>query len=332
MRKSELFTPWTMAFLFAASPVLRATPADFAADCARRAAAADAARQRVVPGDAPGWLFTTSDLKHLGLGEFWEKRLSNGDPVDVISSYQKSLQSLGIEMVVVPVPPKASIYPDKLNAGMSAEGGVFATEPFFEKLRTVGVTVVDLEPIFRSARARDKVYCEQDSHWSPLACRLAAESISALPSVRKLFAVQEPALRAGEEITITGDLVDAMPKAVSGKETLSVFKAAAQPLPPDDESPVLLIGDSHTVVFSEAAGTIRHHTTGAGLRDHLQVRLGTAMAVATNASSGGDGARALVARKTQSNPDFWKGKKLVVWCFATRELTQGRWREIPPQP
>jgi alginate O-acetyltransferase complex protein AlgJ len=204
--------------------------------------------------------------------------------------------------------------------------------PFFEKLRAAGVTVVDLEPVFQKARVQDKVYCEQDSHWSPLACRLAADEICKLPIAQKLFAVRNLVPRAGDEIAVSGDLADALPGAVSGKEQITVFKAAAQPQPAGDESSVLLIGDSHTVVFSEPAGTIRHHSIGAGLRDHLQASLGTSLAVATNASSGADAARALVARKAQSNPSFWEGKKLLIWCFAAREFTQGRWREIPAKP
>ena len=64
------------------------------------------------------------------------------------------------------------------------------------------------------------------------------------------------------------------------------FPAAMPPVPPDDNSPVILLGDSHTIVFSEAGGTIKNHTTGSGLRDHLQVRLGTPLAVIATAASG----------------------------------------------
>jgi alginate O-acetyltransferase complex protein AlgJ len=112
------------------------------------------------------------------------------------------------------------------------------------------------------------------------------------------------------------------------------FPAAMPPVPPDDNSPVILLGDSHTIVFSEAGGTIKNHTTGSGLRDHLQVRLGTPLAVIATAASGADGARGLLARKAASTPtpNFWNNRKLVVWCFSAREFTQGRWRAIPAQP
>jgi alginate O-acetyltransferase complex protein AlgJ len=231
----------------------------------------------------------------------------------------------------VPVPAKASVYPDKLIADAAA-GDVFSLDPFYEKLRQEGVIVVDLRPLFFRLREREKVYCEQDSHWTPAACRAAAEAICALPVVSQLFSAATPEPRPGTELTISGDLAEVLPAAVSGREVITVYPAAAQPVPAADDSPVLLIGDSHTVVFSAAAGTIRHHATGAGVRDHIQARLGFPLAVFTNASSGADAARALVARKAKDNPAFWKGRKLVIWCFAERELTKGPWRRIPAQP
>jgi alginate O-acetyltransferase complex protein AlgJ len=310
-----------------------ADPAALAQLAASRAAEAGAANRRVVTGAAPGWLFLASELKHVGTGEFWNQpeAMPGGDPAAAIIAYHEALKALGVTLVVVPVPAKAAIYPDKLASDQPAEAA-FPSAPFFEKLTAAGVTAVDLEPVFRQERAEQKVCCEQDSHWTPGACRLTAEVLCALPAVRDLLPPQDVVPRAGEEIRITGDLVEGLGSEAPDKETLTVFKAAAQPVPPDEASPVILVGDSHTVVFSEAGGTIRNHTTGAGLRDHLQVRLGLPLAVVTTAASGGDGARGLLARKAAATPDFWKNRKLVIWCFSAREFTQGRWRLIPPLP
>lgn len=319
--------------LFCATPSGWADGAAFAQLASERAAAAAAKNSRVVDGETPGWLFLTAELKHVGVGEFWTRpeATPGGDPAAAIIAYHEALKALGVTLVVVPVPAKAVIYPDRLASGHDAEAA-FATAPFFEKLTAAGVTAVDLEPVFRNEREEQKVCCEQDSHWTPSACRLTAELLCELPAVRDLFPPQELVPRAGEEISITGDLVEGLGKEGPDKETLTMFKAAAQPVPPDEDSPVLLIGDSHTVVFSEAGGTIRNHTTGAGLRDHVQARLGLPLAVVTTAASGGDGARGLLARKAAATPDFWESRKLVIWCFSAREFTQGRWRPIPPQP
>lgn len=306
---------------------------DFLNWCAQHAVEPGAKSERVIAGAAQGWLFLRSELKHLSLGPFWEdlSALLNGDPLAAIVAYDRALKELGVRLVLVPVPAKAAIYPDKLAPGTAPEDGPSAA-PWFEKLAAASVLAVDLEPLLRDQRTIQKVYCEQDSHWTPWACRVAAEAVARLPEVRELFTIQDVAPRAGSEISIVGDLVDDLPTAVSGKEKLVVVPAAAPQAAPDPASPVILIGDSHTAVFSEKAGTIKIHTTGAGFRDHLQARFGFPLAVFTNAASGADGARALLARAAATQPDFWQNRKLVIWCFSAREFTQGRWREVPPQP
>lgn len=322
-----------VALFLAAVPYGRADSAGFARLALDLATEATAANRRAVAGATPGWLFLTSELQHVGTSDFWARpeATPQGDPAATIIAYHQALQALGVTLVVVPVPAKAAIYPDHLAAGQPPDAAR-PSAPFFETLAAAGVIALDLEPAFRRERADQKVFCEQDSHWSPGACLMTARLISELPAVSTLFPPKEIVPRAGEEILITGDLVAGTAPDAPPQESLTIFKAAAQPVPPDDSSPILLVGDSHTVVFSEAGGTIRHHTTGAGLRDHLQARLGQPLAVVTTAASGGDGARGLLARKAAADPDFWKNRKLVIWCFSAREFTQGRWRPIPPRP
>ncbi|MBN4068991.1 hypothetical protein JYU06_05670, partial [Desulfotalea psychrophila] len=49
--------------------------------------------------------------------------------------------------------------------------------------------------------------------------------------------------------------------------------------------------------------------------------------------SGATPARLNLYRKAQRTPEYWKGKKVVVWCFAAREFTEtDGWRIIPIEP
>lgn len=320
--------------LFGATTLSRAEGgSEFTAWCAQHAVEPSAKSDRVIAGAVPGWLFLRTELKHLATGAFWEDTaaLPNGDPLATIVAYHRALKELGVTLVVVPVPAKAALYPDKLVAGVEPDACP-AVAPWFEKLAAAGVLAVDLVPLLRNQREIQKVYCEQDAHWTPWACRVAADAVSRLPEVRELFTIQDVAPRAGSEMSISGDLADELPSAISGKEKLVIVPAASTPVPPDPASPVILMGDSHTAVFSEKAGTIKIHTTGAGFRDHLQARFGFPLAVFTNAASGADGARGLLARAAAANPAFWNNRKLVIWCFSAREFTQGRWREVPPKP
>jgi len=95
---------------------------------------------------------------------------------------------------------------------------------------------------------------------------------------------------------------------------------------PDAGAPVILMGDSHNIVFSTGND---FHCRGAGLPDHLQQRLGVPVAVVSSPGSGADTARQQLARQAFRSPDVWKNTKLIVWCFSVREITEGKWREIP---
>lgn len=328
------------AAVLACLPALPVTageaPSGFAALCTARVEAAAKANEAVVPGVDKNWLFLSSELRHLGRGDFWTQPATGGNPVAVISSYQKELAALGVDLVVMPVPCKAAVYPDKL-AGEGA-GEPPSLTPFLAKLAALGVAVIDLEPVFREQREKTKMYCASDSHWSPAACQVAAEQVWALVKDRAWVAGagkkrDAQVLSPAETISITGDLTE-LPGGKSGaREEVEIVKAGSPgPVAAVADSPVVLIGDSHTVVFSAPAGAIRIHCVGAGLRDHLQAKFGFPLTVLANASSGGDRARSLARDKAAAEPGWWSARKLVVWVFSARELTAGKWREIKPAP
>jgi alginate O-acetyltransferase complex protein AlgJ len=324
--------------------------AGFAAAAAAAAEKGRAAKAVSVAGDAPGWLFLVSELAHVGRGEFWES-FPSGDPVAVISAYQKALADLGVDLVVVPVPAKATAYPEKfaprataMDGALPAEGAVFGSRGFIDALAAGGVKVVDLEGVYRAARLRDdsaKLFCAQDAHWSPLGAEMAADAVYQLVhqspwlanAKKRTVVVGDP-----EEIVIKGDMADGEFEGLE-RESLTLRRAGTEedgaiaPLDADPASPVLLIGDSHLRVFTDGG---EFHTRGAGFRDHLQAKLRMPAAAEFNNGDGVYSPRLRVAREARGNPSFWQGKKLVVWCFSARSLTAPpeviKWRELPPQP
>ena len=82
-------------------------------------------------------------------------------------------------------------------------------------------------------------------------------------------------------------------------------KTGLMPLNKDRNSPVLLIGDSHTLVFNDGGDL---HTRGAGLADHLTLELGFAIDHIGIRGSGTTVPRIELARRK----DNLKGKKLVI--------------------
>jgi alginate O-acetyltransferase complex protein AlgJ len=125
---------------------------------------------------------------------------------------------------------------------------------------------------------------------------------------------------------ITGDLTEIVGGNVPAETLRLRVVTDDSGAPPSDwrESPVLLMGDSHTLVFHAGEDM---HGTGAGLADQLAFELGFPVDVVGVRGSGATPARINLMRRQ----DNLAGKKLVIWCFSVREFTEapGGWRLVP---
>jgi alginate O-acetyltransferase complex protein AlgJ len=75
------------------------------------------------------------------------------------------------------------------------------------------------------------------------------------------------------------------------------------------------------------------HTREAGLPDQLALELGFPVDLAGVRGSGATPARINLLRRVQKDPGYWKKKKIVIWCFASREFTQSDgWKKVPLVP
>lgn len=285
-----------------------------------------------VRGDDPEWFFPVKEVKHLATGRFWEKpweevAANQSDPLSGILEFHRLLEARGIRLLVVPVPAKASIYPETLASGFQS-GEVAALAPFLQRLTEAGVESLDLEPLFlqiRAARPDQLLYCRQDAHFSPATAEIIAALVArqipftATPGSSP-YALGEPTM-----LTFTGD-------QITGSEWAGTVAPETQPLrqvsqggvvgvTPDPASPVLLLGDSHTLVFHEGAEA-GMHCSGAGMLDHLALQYGSAPDLVGVRGSGLVQARKQLFYKAAAVPAYWDSKKLVVWLFSAREFTQ----------
>jgi alginate O-acetyltransferase complex protein AlgJ len=94
------------------------------------------------------------------------------------------------------------------------------------------------------------------------------------------------------------------------------------PVEPDPASPVVLLGDSFTNIYSVADMGWGDH---AGLAEQLAYRLGRPLDVIAMNDGGVNRARVALARR----PEPLAGKKVVIWQFAVRELAAGDWQSYP---
>ena len=324
----------------------------FRSDLAERAEAA-ARRDSIVVGGLDDWLFLGPELRHVAAGRFRgdeaRQPAAGGDParaapLPAILDFQRQLDARGVDLLLVPVPPKSIIYPEKAAAGVDVPIPVprldAAHEAFYGLLREQGVDVLDLTDHFLANRFHPEgtPYCRQDSHWSGVGCVLAGEAIAA--AVRDRSWYPELATTAFTprwySAHITGDLYSALDSPDVPREEVrlrGVAAAGTRPAAaavPDPESPIVLLGDSHNLVFQAGADM---HATGAGLADQLAFELGLAVDLIAVPGSGATAARVELRRRAEQDAAFWARKRLVVWCFAAREFTEGDgWALVPVVP
>ena len=292
-----------------------------------------------------GWLFFGGELRLLSLGRFWGSdavKVSRAhkpdlaDPLPAILDFQQQLKARGIELLVVPVPPKAAIYPEKIVPGFD----VRATDPapmlhrFYDELRVAGVDVLDLSALFIQNRdnPRGAVFCRTDSHWSGIGCVLAAQAIA--EKVRpKLAGGATPKEYASEwkEAQISGDLDGLLSRDQRKPGAEKIFvqtvseKGNGAAVEPDPNSPLLLLGDSHTLVYHDFLAE------RAGLVDQLALQLGFAPDLIGTRGSGATPVRINLYRRSVKDAGYLAKKKIVVWCFAAREFTEATegWAKAP---
>jgi hypothetical protein len=316
--------------------------------CAQKAA--KAGDTMAIPG-GDGWLFLANELRHVGVGRFWGENAAavsqatkpeDADPLPAILDFKRQLDALGIELILAPVPPKAIIYPDKLSEAVAAPAAGkpparldAAHQEFYKLLREKGVNVLDLTDDFLADRLTDEgpVYCRQDTHWSGLACKLAAKRIAGVIRQKDWFeSVKRTEFeQSAVSVPIAGDLWSTLAeKARPERETLKlrVIRApGGEAVAPDRNSPVVLLGDSHNLVF-QAGGDM--HAAGAGLADQLAFELGFAVDLLGVRGSGATPARINLYRRGRAEPGFFGKKKVIVWCFSAREFTESQgWRLVP---
>ena len=314
--------------------------ASFRADCAEKAAAAEQAGAAVVEGP-DGWLYLPAELRHVGVGRFWGEDAAKvsraddpakADPLPAILDFHRQLADAGVELLFVPVPPKAIVHPEGLGVAVSGRADERHAE-FYGTLREAGVPVLDLTDEFLSmAAAGSRPFCRQDTHWSGEACVAAARRIAGEISSRPWISNLPKKIWSSEtmEFEISGDLWQMLGRPELEKERLPLrFVRDESGAPPADDrsSPILLLGDSHNLIF-HAGGDMQ--ATGAGLADQLALELGTSIDVLGVRGSGATPSRVNLYRRIQADPAYLAGKKLVVWCLGAREFTEASgWSLVP---
>jgi hypothetical protein len=310
-----------------------------------KAVSAEKASQTPVVSGHEGWLFLPAELRHIAAGKFWgpdaakvskATKPENADPLPAILDFKAQLDKAGIELILVPVPAKALTYPEPLlgkePASTPPARADESHQQFYEELKRNGVTVVDLLPDLLAARAGGQMFCKTDTHWTGEATVITAKKIAELLKDKPWLKDAAPLKTTADvkELSVQGDLARMADAANPASETLKLRFIANEDgsaVASDPKSPVLLLGDSHTLVFNAGGDML---ASGAGLPDQLAHELGVPVDLIGVRGSGATPARINLMRKARADAGYLPGKKAVVWCFTVREFTESSgWSKVP---
>jgi hypothetical protein len=284
-----------------------------------------------------GWLFYKPDIQCL-IEHMPETDSSQGNIFSAVVSFRDQLAKRGIKLLLVPVPDKASVYPDMLTSRASLiEHPVNSkTLEIITRFQRAGVEVVDLFAVFERARTGlssadgATYYLLQDSHWSSEGMRLAAKTVG--QRILDLGWVQKGQVEYTlKQVTIKryGDILKMIQVPLIENQfeqeqidcTQVINPIINRPYQTDPNSKVLVLGDSFLRIYS------RDEPGDGGFVEHLAHELGSAISSIVNDG----GSSTLVRQQLSRNPGLLTNKKVVVWEFVERDIRFGTegWQYVP---
>lgn len=254
------------------------------------------------------------------------------DPRGAIVDFHRQCAAAGVELIVVPIPDKASLQPAQMTrrlanySGPAVENGDYRR--LVGELRAAGVNVLDVTP--ESIYEYEYRFLRQDTHWTPEWMAEVAEQVAG--EIRRRTGWE----RGGVEFSVrelkvsrVGDLVDMLqlgekqsifvPQEVTVRQ---VVDGEGKPYAGRDGAEVVLLGDSFSNIYSlKDMGW----GEGAGFGQHVALALGRDVEIIARNGSGASMTRRELARRR----DPLGGRKVIVWQFAARDLWAQDWQVIP---
>lgn len=291
------------------------------------------------------WLFFEPDIAHVTGPGFLEPRqllkrsranhAPQPDPVLGIVHFRDELARRGVELVVVPTPVKPTVHPEKLSArapaGTPVSNASYAT--FTDRLREAGVRVWDPTALLTGADGAE-TYLKTDTHWRPEDMQRVAEELARDLVRDGLVTGRGPTAYTRQAATVEyfGDIrvMLGLPEGVARfpRETVTVQQVRepdGTPWRSRSGGEVLLLGDSFTNIFAMEE---MKWGKAAGLAEQLSYALAMPVERISQNDSGSFATREALSIELARGEDRLAGKKVVVWQFAARELSQGDWKLI----
>lgn len=285
---------------------------------------------------ADGWAYYGPDIHYLGERYFRDLKRNEpqDDPLPAITDFRQQLARRNIRLLVVPIPTKGAVQPGKLRRGLATQLALSAhSQRFLNELRGQGIEVLDLyAPFVEQQRSHpgQNLYLKADTHWTGEGARFAASLLAARVRAMLGAADFEPKRSYRRESVTVARRPDIprmsrLPgeaRAFPPEPTVTyrVLDEQGEPYADEDESQILLLGDSFSRIYQN------DEPGAAGWIANLAYELGTPLTTVVNDG----GASTLVRQELARTPELLDGKRLVIWSFVERDVRFGMkgWQKI----
>jgi alginate O-acetyltransferase complex protein AlgJ len=292
-----------------------------------------------------GWFFSTGELQRFsGLTD--PNAPSIRAAVAAIADYHDQLKREGAELVFVPVPPKAVIFPDELSKDLKIKVRGKKTprldstlQETWEALRKKGVNVIDPTDALLAARDDRKlgpVFTKTSAAWSPRGAEITAALVAKEFKDAKWArdpGKAGPLITEAGTVTFTGTLAsgkvapEILPvrnigRSADGKMSSVTFSQGGHAL--------AILGDETMLAWREANNPERSKGTFASLADQLAFELQTTPDLFPgNGNDGRNSARLKILREGTNGARPLGSAKVVLWVIDATDLAFSDWKKVP---
>ena len=271
-----------------------------------------------------GWLFLDDAIESLtGQGPFHDESFSfqkdGNSPVDAIKRFADQLDNFGARLILVSIPSKAMIYPEKINHNIKGPISHPDAQRLVSELNSLpNLDVLDLTRSLFNLKKDKKVFLKQDTHWTPEAMEEAAKIIANhIKSMDINIDKVNLNPKQKERRKAYGDLVEKINIWDGAFNQESVIAKPIKDNTRDRNSEIILLGDSFTNIYSSNEGL--GWGNNAGLPEHIASNVGTPIDVISINGGGATEVRKKLAQRRGSSEDM-KNKKVVIWAITCRDL------------
>ncbi len=305
-----------------------------------------------------GWLFYRADIDSLSGKRHHQENTrfqarqqtahaaqadnSHNAALTAIINFNRQLEMYDIKLIVLPTPVKPTIHPEKFSARYrDAKAPLHspACTAFVEALLSNDILVYQPSThLFEAARSVDQ-YLKTDTHWRPEAMERVAKHFAEFIAAHVQFSTAPTPgyTYTAIELANIGDIAKMLklpthqtlfpPEHI----TCRVIRTDSGELwQPTREAEILFLGDSFSNIYSladmgwgESAGFVEHLSAALSRPiDKIVINAGGALAT-----------RQALMQELNRGDNRLAGKRVLVYQFATRELSDGDWKLLPlPTP